>query len=139
MKYMCTWVKNSVGLRIKCMLLSAISVNLVPSFHLSLHEIFKYGIFWQVQCSWLQLYVSNITECKLEGGKKKKELSPWLNVTNKQGSWHHRKMTPQKILTQCPTSMSPRAGAESTRTYFFDTDTQTYICAQNMSLQIDFS
>lgn len=110
-------------------LLSAISVNLVPSFHLSSHEIFKYGIFWQVQCSWLQLYVSNITECKLEGGKKKKEPSLTHNVTNKQGSWHHRKMT-QRISTQCPTSPC-HPGLELSYTYLlFLILIHNYLCTK---------
>lgn len=66
-----TWnyKEQNVGLKMKMWHYSQqLVLILIPGFHLSSHKFFKNGIFCQVQHSWLQLYVSNITNCQLQAG-----------------------------------------------------------------------
>ena len=83
---MCTWKykEQSVGLKMKtwhyCQQLVLI---LIPVFHLSLNTFFSNGIFCQVEYSCLQLYVSNITKCKLEEKEKQGNYPLTQDAMNK--------------------------------------------------------
>lgn len=125
-----TWnyKEQNVGLKMKMWHYSQqLVLILIPGFHLSSHKFFKNGIFCQVQHSWLQLYVSNITNCQLQaGGGEELSLD---SRCHEHGSWHLRKMT-QRIQLNAPLLHVTKGWNSTTFTYLlslFDTEIQLLV------------
>lgn len=106
-------------------LLSVISVNLVPSFHLSSHEIFKYGIFWASPMFLTAALCVKYYRVQAGREKKKKKGTIPDSRCHEQTRFLTSQKDDSKDFNSMPhLSMSPRAGAELHILTFFGTDTQ---------------